>query len=29
MILHMVRDPWLITAFIFMLALAVVVDWFY
>jgi DnaJ domain len=29
MLLHMVRDPWLITAFIFMLALAVLVDWFY
>lgn len=28
-ILQMVRDPWLITAFILMLALAVVVDWFY
>ena len=28
-ILQTVRDPWLITAFILMLALALVVDWFY
>jgi len=28
-ILLTVRDPWLITALIFMFALAVVVDWFY